>query len=677
MEYHLVQSGIEGDLTGYPTQVGWLERASSCKTAANKLLQVVYVLHGHELWKYPGRNRELERAATILFVDSSSAGGYKPRPAKFKVEMKMTTVFETIVNLFGAVVTNEPTTGITVTNAAYAQYGFIPLFAPTQAQLSQLKTIFKPLPVNTLFTVEERKNNSIEQLLTKQILHYIDTYGLGNDDSFGLKQRNGTTTVVKIVRPITQNELGEAIRKLLYSNAPIADVPAIKAVIDEYAIRIDINQVRNNEARVALFVPSRDVFASGDDAVRYLCFRATNEYMLIKSAAVIAKVKAFASANNMAGFLEAHKLPLSNVFNRHKPLILAMKTKANSSVINAITRLSKTNHVPVGQSFGVTFVSQCANADRVVLEQKARKLLSARDCFKILNYIAVQRAQLTTKPVYAIRNGKLHLADKVKRHDKQTLNTAEQIVFSVLGEKFAHLRGKTIVLDRSVDYGLPISRKQTVGNLPYGTLVSPLANDGCEYALSAGICWYEKDGARDLDLSAIDENGTRVGWGSYYGYSNSDTLPVYSGDVTSARDGAMEFMTNPSTKFKGSYGVFVNIFSGNDNSQCEVVVGKKSDTHWIDTCVIREKITLESGSMLVGVVRGNQFLVVKGRLNNSSVSSPKQNAMYQRYMVPTLTVKELLVEIGANIVFETAVDAYADLSYASFTYDKLEKLFNL
>jgi len=227
---------------------------------------------------------------------------------------------------------------------------------------------------------------------------------------------------------------------------------------------------------------------------------------------------------------------------------------------------------------------------------------------------------------------------------------------------------QTARCDVDIDYGLPISRKQTLGNLPFGTKITV---DG---EISSGVYWENAGGATDLDLSTIDLEGGRVGWGCARGYNDPNI--TFSGDVTNAPKGAMEFMTSSTD----TYGLFVNIFSGDEkNSKMELVVGSRdpSNKKWIDKCVIREKHTLQSRGNMLGFVHQSTFTVQAGRLNSNRVSSDREKAIVERMCAPKCTVREILEVVGATIVTDNSGACDYDLSYNQFSYDKLEELFEL
>lgn len=566
---------------------------------------------------------------------------------------------------------------------SYLSDGFVTNFDPTPVELAALKEIFKPLPLTTLFTVEERANAPIEHLLAKQFLHYLEVYGLDSPGLFNLEVNTGKIATVAFVKAISVEDFSDMIREILYSNAPVKDSKIFKQIVDHYEIKVDVNQVKNNEMRVLLFDESKDSFEDGDDAVRYIVYRATNSAMLIKSKDVLSQIKNLyksgvsAKASSYFGtptatgmqvskkFLEDHLVTLAMVFRRHKNILLSMKNPSNASTINRIARLAKKYHRPWVEPAGKTFV-----ADRLAGKLVDPSVLSIRDKFKILNAISY-KASMPSHDIFNIRNGKIFIKPLNKEINYADLYEVRKSVLQSLADDLKYLHNKKILLDGSVDYGLPISRKQTLGNLPFYTKIEVSGNE-----ISSGIYWHNDGGARDIDLSAIDQAGNRTGWGGYSGYN--DNPIVYSGDLTTAPNGAMEFMTSKKTYAK-AYAISANIFNGNDNSDVELVVGNKSKNHWIGNTVIREKFKLKRGGSVLGFVKNGKFIVFNGKVTSKIVSNSGQTPAIAKALAPTWTVRTLLDMVG--IPYDTTLDSNTDiaydhnLTYEGFTFDKLEKLF--
>lgn len=534
-------------------------------------------------------------------------------------------------------------------------------FNPNTSQSTFLKSVTAPLDVNTLFTREERETVDPFVLISHQLNHYIKTYGLGWDGQDDLVV-NGQIVTLTYVRGVTEDELKGMIQDLLYANAPVKDAIVVRDLVRHYGVEYNFAKIANNEVRIALFDPAKDTLTDGDDVVRYLVETATGQPMVIKSREVIDGMN-LGYRKISADFIARHEQPLARVFNRHKRLILALKrTPELRRAINRITRLSKKAHKPLHTGINKRFLALALNDaafDMGVLDQ-----IGVRDKLKFLNVLGYKRAG-SNLDAFVVRNGKIHVRDDRKVYDAADIDRVENAVLTSLKKDLAHLKGETILLDGSVHYGLPITRKQTLGNLPFGTTVKM---DG---GISAGVYWENSWGATDLDLSTIDVDGTRTGWGSYRGYAAKDV--VYSGDVTNATNGAMEFMTSNGA----SYGLFVNIYSGQTGAETELVIGTDNGgrRRWMTDVKIREKTSLASRGMVLGFTQGSDFVVYQGRMTNNRVSGGRQ-PIVERGMAQWWTVNDLFdaldIDYSLDREAETCYDH--DLSYNGVSYDKLEKL---
>lgn len=545
-------------------------------------------------------------------------------------------------------------------------YGVVTDFVPTREQSYILMEYFKPLPITTLFTREERDNADPIELITIQLLHYLEVYGLNSPGLFNLEMTSGSIVTMNYVRGVTVEELGDMVRKLLYTNAPVKDSENLVKIISHYNISYEINNVANNELRVLLFNPKKDTFALGDDVVRYVCWLATNSALLIKSKEVIQSVNAI-SVNISEDFLTRHETQLAKVFNRHKRLIMALKNPSTRTVINRISRYSKVLHQPIKTHISKEFINYALKG--TINVESVLSKLGVRDKFKYLNLLAYKRKK-SSNDIFVIRNGKAHFEPNRKVWDDQDIDRVEKAVIASLKKDLEFLNKTKILLDEKVHYGLPISRKQTIGNLPFGTVVH------VNGPISSGMYWENSWGANDLDLSTINENGDRIGWGMYSGYDNKNPV-IFSGDITSAPRGAMEFMTSTGQH----YGLFVNIYSGLIGAGMELVVGEASDDEWITDVVIREKHALKSTGNIIGFVQGDKYVVFAGRLGGGRYSSgnAKSKAAVAYGMADRWTLNRLFDELGIKYHTKPEKDVYYDhdLSYTNMSYDKLESLLAL
>ena len=577
----------------------------------------------------------------------------------------MSNKYENQIKLFGAVVLDKgQKKGF---NTSIIQRGVVTNFTANVEQTAAIKSLFETINVTTLFSRDERLNSDPYELIVKQILHYIEIYGLDTPGLFDLEVTKGKILPVRFIQGISKKELQEKMDELLYSNRPVNDAELVKSVIEENALKYEIAKIQNNEIRCVLFDAASDKFANGDDAVRYIVYKTTKDCMLIKSDQVLKGVVTNGALVSPK-FLENHINELAAVFNRHKRIILSLKSKKNRPVINKISKLSKTLHVPIVEAINKKFISLALNGKIDVKKTLAK--IDVRDKLKYLNLLEYKLAGHDFD-IFNIRNGKIHREDDRKVYDQKTIHLVMADILESLKKDLKHLKKANILLDKNVDFGLPVSRKQTIGRVPFGTRVCV----GVGKHISSGVFWKNSWGSRDLDLSSIDLSGERTGWGQMSGYDNNNV--VFSGDMTDAPEpkGAMEFLTSQ----RGSYGLNVNIYNGDLNTTFELVVGdtdNKKDK-WMNNVIFREKDTLKSKGNIVGFVQDNIFTVYKGRGEASRISSPTEKIMgtINYGMTKFWTVAKLLEYLEIEFDTEKSAKKYDhDLSYDGFQYDKLEKM---
>lgn len=572
-----------------------------------------------------------------------------------------------IFELFGKVLISSEAIR-TSANLDLVKYGVVTDFLLTEEQEQFLKTVNTSEQISTLFSVKERKNGPPEDLITKQLLHYIEVYGLGSPGLFNLEVKGKKLEVpILYVAGITQEQLEAEAINLAYSNAPLKDASLLRDIIRENCITLDINKVQNNELKVLLFRPETDVFESADDLVRYFIFDLLDTTLLIKDEKTISGLK---QRNNKVNkrLLEKHADVLAKSFNRFKPLILALKNKNTAKIINKISKMSKSAHVPLKQSFTKTFIAD-AYRNHETYEWNLLERVSMRDLFKFLNLLKIRKEKIEND-VYLIRNGKIHVKPRKQIYNVDIIETIEENILREISIRLTHLKNKNILLDDKIDFGLPISRKQTVGDFPFGSRVSVSGN-----RISFGIHWKNSGGATDLDLSCIDLDGKRVGWGSYRGYGDDENGILFSGDVVSAPgDGAMEFFTSGPEHL---YALYMNVFSGNENSDYRIIVGREGKNQWIKDIVFAQDMTTKSRSSFLGIVNGNDFIVYDASSGDNSVSFRYNPNILKRAAIGTWTIKELFDRIGINYEVDKSDNLVYDYHITSdrMTFTDLERLF--
>ena len=545
-------------------------------------------------------------------------------------------------------------------------------FKPSADQAAWLRGLFPKIALqNTLFTVDQATNMALADKLRAQISEYWLSYGLGG--AF-VRSAEKQAVTLRQLRGVSGGALDTFLRKqasgALAMNSE--DAGRLAALLQQRLPILDLSLINNNELRVALMArrhaasqPLGGVDEIGvDDLMRFIVHLHTGSTLLIKNNETI---KAIREADIMpAWILFDHADVLAQGFHRYKPLLLALRKDAESrQAVNRIRRLAKRRHVPITMPASRTFLADFAR-DPSVMERLDSFTIT--DCFRILNAIVLGRGLMKTR-AYVVRNGKIWYDDTPEGHPKHVLDAAQDVVLARIRALCAHLVGENIRLPENIRLGLPVSQKQSVGRLPFGSVINTGAGVG-EH-VSAGIYWENDWGARDLDLSSVDLSGMRTGWGDAASYTRESVQ--FSGDITNAPQGAMEFVT---VTHSPGIALFVNIYAGVVGSNCKLVIGRRdaAKEQWIDPVMFEEMTVLESRNNLIGYLTpDNDYVVYRGGLGGAHVSSLKNRAVVEHGLAPFWTVDELFLFL--DMEHDPDRPTTIDLSYESLTFETLASVF--
>lgn len=550
------------------------------------------------------------------------------------------------------------------------KHGIVCDFEPDAQQLKLLEKLHEPINIkNTLFTFNQAVFLDVQDKIQAQISEYILSYRFGG--AF-IRSRKKTTVETRFITGITKDKLETMLKKVIVK--PMAmrseDVELLSEIISEQLGTLDFAQVKSNELKVKLLSKFLDkgeriVGVSGDDLMRFVVMKYTGSTLLIKSRGVLDVILESPEELVDPQFYFDYAKELAPCFNRLKPIMLALRKKSPKArkAINKISRMSKHLHKPVGMPRSRTFLADMYKGN---YEQGMPEDFTVFDWFRILNAIAVKQAGLEND-VFQVRNGKVWYQPRDKQLSKTWLKQTEGKVLERLAEKLNHLKAENIKLPNYIRLGLPITEKQSIGALPFGTVIS---TKQYAEAISLGIYWENSWGAHDLDLSIINISGQRTGWGNAASYQREDI--IFSGDITNAPEGAMEFMTvNRPT----SFGLFVNIYSGAVGCRCKLVIGSRDrkNAQWIDDVYIGEMTQLNSRGNVIGFLNPqNEYIVYQGRLGSAHTSSPSNKAIVDKALVSLWTLDRLFSAIGLH--FDKTQKPTIDLSYDSISFDKLAQL---
>jgi len=566
---------------------------------------------------------------------------------------------------------------------------------PEQELLKIAKDIGRtPAQLNNSFHKSWKKvrNAHITQLVLEQILHYFTTYGfeaLGvyNEDSVYIPNEQLDIPELTIspkldsiklvvIKGYTKEELKEKALKMLSSGI------ALKEDTFNYIIEIcvfagispkEVKEVKNKEARIKLY-DYLDILPEDPlEFLRFVLYRTINETLLIKSGEIIEKIT---SADKLPAFFLLQKYKeqyglknLAGIFNRFKPLFLALKSGQCVLIINKISKLSKKHHKPMKKDYLNEVTSMIKRGEPISVTELSRELRRVNTFRKIrLAYALKYRTKDVSSILYKIRNGK-SWAEEIS-YDSHVKAKSDEILKVVLGSIVydinKHVANKKIYLPKSVEYALPATEKQFTGNLPSGTYLT-IDQDSMVF----GVHWFNHEGRRgessrvDLDLSLITVGGMKYGWDGEYRSSGKNIL--FSGDVTNAPrpKGASElFYLYGSLKSPGI--LMVNYFNYSPQEvPFEIIVAKHqprtlSKNYVIDpndiVCSIESKI--DSPQKILGIVTTSKDLrfyfseSLIGMSITSRASRMIENAMQYLtdFYTDTISLNEILLLSDAEIV---------------------------
>ena len=522
---------------------------------------------------------------------------------------------------------------------------------------------------------EKIKNSSRFELLIEQIRHYMSTYGSNFQDEIYIPQEvlnvPDLKLKYKVIKSYTKDEMIEKCLGLLKSGIALLEDTIdelITILVDELDYEFTGKEgIRNKEAIVKIAEMYHVYPDNPSEFFRYVIYKTTNTTLLIKSPDLINLIKA-SSYNPTKVFKEYGLVRLSEIFNRFKPLFLAYKAKCPKT-INRISKLSKKYHKPlVGNPLN--------EVTQKILSEKDAKWLDNATPFALFKALSAcySRREGQDSFVYRIRNGKSWVKENEIKGAVNAFNY--DFILKYLKNKYS-MKGKKVFLPKKIDYALPTSEKMFVGNIPTGTRFSGKK-------LAVGIYWQDDWGANDLDLSGLNIGG-KIGWNASYNQDGGNLM--YSGDITSAPNGAVEYLYANKGLDEPTL-VMNNVYSGQNDTGYKIIVGKgdKIDKDYMmnpNKLFAEVKCNSVQSQTVLGIFmpngEGQSFVLLnfgagQTRVSgNSKITNIATKALYQQWYKP-LTFETIIKELGAEIVLESK-EADLDFSLDNLEKDSFVKLF--
>ncbi|MEY8760872.1 hypothetical protein [Chryseobacterium tongliaoense] len=520
------------------------------------------------------------------------------------------------------------------------------------------------------------KESTRTELFFEQISHYISTYGSNFQDEIYIPDEvlnvPGLKLTFKVVKGYTKEEMQDKCLSLLKSGIALKE-----ETVDEllYILNKELGytftgkeNIRNKEAIVKIadlyhIYPENPV-----EFFRYVIYKTTDTTLLIKNDELINAIKE--SKFDATSLFESFGLEkLAEIFNRFKPLFLAYKNKSPKT-INKISKLSKVYHQPL-------ISNPLNNATNLLLENGDLHWLENATPFALFKALSACHARIYGQDtfVYRIRNGK----SWVQKGKSTAVNQKNyDFIISYLKSKY-DLSGKKIYFPENVEFGLPTSEKMFVGNFPTGTRFYG-------ERLAVGIYWEDAWGAYDLDLSGLNISG-KVGWNAAYNQDNGQLM--YSGDMTSAPKGAVEYLY-ASNRFNTPTLIMNNVFYGENDCGYKIVIGKGDHISYDymmnpNHLFAEVKCNSVQKQTILGMLlpkEGKQCFVLlnfgAGHSHvsgNTEVSMMATSALYQQWYEP-VSFNKLVEELGATVTSEKK-GADFDFSLETLEKDSFIQIFRL
>jgi hypothetical protein len=511
------------------------------------------------------------------------------------------------------------------------------------------------------------KDTPQEVLWIQAIVHYFTTYGykeLGIEGEVYIPQEKlDIPTDIKLIKVIglTDEDLIEKITELGSGIALAKDtLEAIIQVIEGYNYQIDPEKIGNRELKSALYDLYNIVPQEPVEYLRFVLSRLTGNTLLIKSDKFIEEIKECDSQmqrRELDRLIGKAPSNLAEIFFRYKPIFLALKSvSSNKSFFNRLRKDADVMHKPLPEDYLNSITSRIKN-DKSLDELEGR--LKGATIFRKIRLANALKFRLTNPQaiVYKIRNGRSWVDDFIAKNPEATKRALDIVLASIKIDK-------TVYVPEYIDYALPATEKQFIGNIPANTKISVKDN------LMVGVYWENVKGHQvDLDFSSIDLTG-KVGWNSVY--KSDDENILYSGDMTDARNGASELLYFGQDNKKVA-ALFLNYYNFDSDTPVPTKIFVASEkpenfgsNYVANNIIIQSDFIVDQKQYFIGLVYGNCLYLSASSIGKSNVSGGALADKTREYLLNSTTSALKLSEV-VNITHERG--DYLDLSPEKLTKD--------
>tara|TARA_R100000654_G_scaffold328_2_gene1198 strand:+ start:5148 stop:6947 length:1800 start_codon:yes stop_codon:yes gene_type:complete len=477
-------------------------------------------------------------------------------------------------------------------------------------------------------------NRSEEAWWVDQCMHYASTYGTGHTDTPYVPNNNPSLinfSECKVIDPITMEELHDKIQNMADSGIALKNdtLNDIFELIEEFDMSFWTDNIKNREFLIRYHIAKGIPFKNVIESLQAINFIITGSTCIVKSHDAMNAYSCSSSwdrFSNIKACFYSHSLEeWASIFNRYKPLFLALRNSELRPMINKISKLSKKHHVPTVMPMSTKFLTpEYVNNDKLTFQSRLwLRKYEDRSLFELVKYYNAIQKRRTGKFIDTIniRNGKSWVKKSSWELNEDNLDKLNSQVRRSISHKMREkLQGKTLNLPSGLGITLPTSEKNFIGTLPIGSYIDVMPQDN----LIVGIYWKGEDGASDLDLSFTDIDGKTISWCN--SYTDAGNNIVYSGDMTSADPEASEYLLFRNDMPNGIF--MCNNYSGASEAKYTFIVARLPEgesfntNHMVhpDDIIFQTPMVMRSNQMSMAIHIGSRFIFTDRAIGNGRVA---------------------------------------------------------
>jgi len=226
-------------------------------------------------------------------------------------------------------------------------------------------------------------------------------------------------------------------------------------------------EILNRELKIRLYKLFYIAPTDNVEYLRYVIFLLTDTTLLIKNTNLYETIIESGRREILDDILDMAPKKLSSIFLRYKLIFLALKKlSSNKTFFNRLRKDSKKTHIPLPIDYFNDITNQISKGsfDINIFRKKIDNINIFRK-IRLLNALTF-RLNPSKNIVYKIRNGKSYV-DKLNvgiNNQKVLIN-----VIIILKQNIANqfnIDDKIFYIPNYVEYGLPTTEKQFIGNFP-------------------------------------------------------------------------------------------------------------------------------------------------------------------------------------------------------------------